>query len=87
MRNGEVREPGFTPVPNLRIDAAIVAEIVELEEAGVPAHEAVMLAFIHVGRRLPAPAIGRRHRAPTPSKSDNPGYRKPNLRKCLRAAA
>lgn len=69
------RTPGFTPVPNKRIQAAVTAVLASLPPAMNPI-AALQFAIDAVRRRLPPVPIARRHRAPRPSKSDKAKYRK-----------
>jgi hypothetical protein len=79
------RLPGFDPVPNKRIDAAIAGEIAKLtKDFGDPV-QAVMIAVQRVVATLPPMPCRRRHRAPRPSKSDSRVYRLGN--RCAAATA
>lgn len=78
---------GFTPVPNKRINAAIMSataeflldEVVTKLPKAQQVNEARRLAVRRVTASLPGISFAKRHRAPRPSKSDNPAYRKPVL--------
>lgn len=80
------RKPGFTPVHNRRIAAAIAAEMVLLVDAGMDEFRAELTAIRTIARQLPPPPFQRRHRAPRPSKSDNPDYRKLNPARAMACA-
>ena len=67
---------GFTPVANKRILAAIGAVSLALVDSGWRPLQAEVEAVRRVARTLPVLPLQRRHRAPRPSKSDDPAYRK-----------
>ena len=89
-RKGE-RTVGFDPMPNARLEAQVarvfVTELQRLTECGVEQVYALPFAQRAALSTLPLQPIGRRHRAPRPSKSDNPLYRNPSLRPCAQTAA
>jgi hypothetical protein len=75
-RRKGARVAGFVPSFNKRIAAAFLAELAQLDQAGVDALRADVLARLHVGRMLPPLPAARRHKWPKPSKSDFAAYRK-----------
>lgn len=77
-RKGD-RVPGFDGQVGKRQAAAIVAEEARQRELGLTAEAAFNRALEITSRRLPIPAFAKRHRAPRPSRSDNPHYRNPAL--------
>ena len=70
------RTPGFDPIPNRRVNAAIAATISRFLAMGMPPAAAEREARHAVARSLPMLPAQRRLRAPRPSKSDNAAYRK-----------
>lgn len=73
------RTAGFTPIPNLRIARAIHIRALGYVESGVDPLAAEKLARNAVFAKLPASGFTRNTlRAPRPSKSDDPAWRKLN---------
>lgn len=70
------RKPGFTPVPNRRIQAAVARASLDLLGSGVTPDRAEAEAWRIVASRLPHAGFKRTLRPPRPSKSDDPAYRK-----------
>lgn len=69
------RTPGFTPIPNKRVEAMAFRALQDARALGHTGTRLEAEAFAMVRRALPMPAFARRHRAPRPSKNDDPAYR------------
>ena len=67
---------GFHPVPNRRLAAMAAEEAVRLMFEGAEPFAAEAMALRSVALKLSPLPFARRHRAPKPSKSDDPTYRK-----------
>lgn len=70
------RTPGFDAMPNRRIVAALLQKAAELQELGWDAVKAFEHAWHQVARLLPRAPTAKVLRAPRPSRSDEPHYRK-----------
>ena len=70
------RVPGFTPSNNKRIDAEIARLFTDLLKTCEDPFEAATIAVSQIAATLPPLPIVHRHRAPRPSKSGHPAYRK-----------
>lgn len=75
MKNSDL-PIGFTPVRNKRIMATIGAVTLALVNTGWRPEQAEAEGVRRVARTLAPLPHQRRHRAPRPSKSDDPAYRK-----------
>lgn len=67
---------GFTPIPNKRIGLAIVKAERGFLKDGVDPNKAHGLAVRQVAATLSPLPLAHRHRAPRPTKSEDPAYRK-----------
>lgn len=74
------RVPGFDPIVGERQAATIIAEEARQRAAGFEGQVALDRALRIAAGKLPGQDFARRHRAPRPSKSDDPAYRDPSRR-------
>lgn len=82
IRNGGPRTPGFEPLVGRQQARNIQRCYVQLlsRSPEIDKIQCWQTALSMANRLLPALAFARRHRAPRPSKSDDPLYRNPALR-------
>lgn len=70
------RTPGFTPVRNARIEGMALRALQVAQALGYTGARLEAEAMAMLRRQLPAQGFAKRHRAPRPSKSDSPHYRR-----------